>query len=57
VPALHEAARELVRARAAPSRAGYEELMQVKDLHSLGKHWAWPGAQPAFLLRRNGNQR
>ena len=33
VPALHEAARELVRARAAPSRTGDEELMQVQDPH------------------------
>jgi hypothetical protein len=34
VPATHEAARELVRARAARLVAGYEELMQVEDVHA-----------------------
>jgi hypothetical protein len=46
VAALHEAARELVRARAAPASAGDEELMQVQDSHVVGKHRAVPGAQP-----------
>jgi hypothetical protein len=33
VAAFDEAARELVRARAARPRAGDEELMQVQDLY------------------------